>query len=94
MNLMKVIPGSSIGITTLTLELNVRKKKVAYLLLIQFKKSLYSKHLKVIEKHLELYYSRFENCILLSNLNPEITERPMDEFCLIYKFKNLVKNPT
>ena len=48
-----------------------------------------------LEKNLDLYSSRCEKYLLLSDFNSEPSEEnAMIEFCKVYKLKNLVKGPT
>ena len=51
-----------------------------------------SNHLKEIGKNLDNYSSKYENFILLGNLNTEPTESAVRDFCEIYSCKNLFKD--
>ena len=51
-------------------------------------------HLSVIGKLLDYYSSKSENQIFLEDLNSELNENSMEEFCLVYKLKKFVKTST
>ena len=55
-------------------------------------KTLISNHLKEIGKKLDNYSWKYENFILLGNLNTEPTESAVRDFCEIYSCKNLFKD--
>ena len=38
--------------------------------------------------------SKYENFIVLGDFNAEMTNTYMEEFCSVYNFKNLIKDPT
>ena len=51
-------------------------------------------HLKEIGKNLDNYSSKYDNFILLGDLNSEPTESAVRDFCQIYGCKNLIKDNT
>ena len=51
-------------------------------------------HLNTISKQLDALYKKYENILIIGNLNSEISEDVLCEFCCVYNLKNLVKNPT
>ena len=55
-------------------------------------KNLISNHLKEIGKNLDNYSSKYDNFILLGDLNSEPTESAVRDFCQIYGCKNLIKD--
>ena len=57
-------------------------------------KNLISNHLKEIGKNLDNYSSKYDNFILLGDLNSEPTESAVRDFCQIYGCKNLIKDNT
>ena len=57
-------------------------------------KNLISNHLKEIGKNLHNYSSKYDNFILLGDLNSEPTETAVRDFCEIYSCKNLIKDNT
>ena len=75
-------------------ELNFHRKKMASLLSYNPQKLTITKHLDVIGKNLDLYSSRYENYLLLSDFNSELSENGITEFCKVYRLKNLVKGVT
>ena len=57
-------------------------------------KNLISNHLKEIGKSLDKYSSKYDNFILLIDLNSEPTESAVRDFCQIYTCKNVIKDDT
>ena len=49
---------------------------------------------KKLEKGLDYYLSKYENLIVLGNFNAEMSKPHMSEFCALYNFTNLTKEPT
>ena len=76
------------------IEINIRKKKWLLVCTYNPNKNLISKHLKEIGKNLDNYSSKYDNFILLVDLNSEPTESAVRDFCQIYGFKNLIKDNT
>ena len=75
------------------IEINIRKK---WLLVGTYNsnKNLISNHLKEIDKNLDNYSSKYDNFILLGDINSEPTESAVKDFCEIYSCKNLIKDNT
>ena len=73
------------SIESFYIEINQRKKK--WLLVGTY-------NLKEIGKNLENYSSKYDNFILLGDLNSEPTESAVKDFCEIYSCKNLIKDNT
>ena len=67
---------------------------MAFSLHIQSTQKLNFKHLKEIGKNLDNYSSKYDNFILLGDLNSEPTESAVRDFCQIYGCKNLIKDNT
>ena len=72
----------------------MRKKKWLLVCTYNPNKNLISNHLKEISKHLDNYFSKSDNYILLGDLNSEPTESAVRDFCEIYSCKNLIKDNT
>ena len=51
-------------------------------------------HLQEIGKGLDYYSSKYENFIVLGDFNAEMSNPNMSEFCALYNFTNLIKEPT
>ena len=47
-----------------------------------------------LSKKFDFYSSKFENFIVLGDFNTEMTNSHMEEFCSVYNFKSLIKDPT
>ena len=81
------------SIESFYIEINIRKKR---LLVGPYNpnKNLISNHLKEIGKNLDNYSSTYDNFSLLGDLNLELTESAVKDFCEIYSCKNLIKENT
>ena len=55
------------------------------------KKPLISEHLKETGKNLDLLLSKYDNFVLIGDLNAEPTEAVVSKFCEIYILKHLIK---
>ena len=53
-----------------------------------------SRHLEVVSKTLDSYYSKYENVIFLGDFNAGVLETPMTSFCESYNLKSIIKQPT
>ena len=51
------------------------------------------RHLEVVTKILDSYYSKYENVILLWDFNAGVPETPMISFCESYNLKSIIKQP-
>ena len=51
-------------------------------------------HLKELGKATEFYSIKYENIIIMSDFNAEISEPNLASFCTFYNFKNLISKPT
>ena len=51
-------------------------------------------HLQEIGKGLDYYSSKYENFIVLGDFNAEMSNPHMSEFCTLFNFPNLIKEPT
>ena len=81
------------GIENLLVEINLRSK--------EWRSGSYNPHLNLIQNHLvqlskkfDFYSSKYENFIVLGDFNAEMTNTHMEEFCSVYNFKSLIKDPT
>ena len=52
------------------------------------------RHLEVLTKTLDSYYSKYENVIFLGDFNAGVVETPMTSFCESYNLKSIIKQPT
>jgi hypothetical protein len=75
-------------------EINLRKKK--WLLCCSYNphKSFIVNHLNNLGNVLDRYLSAYDNLLILGDLNSEVSESAMNEFCKTYNLGNLVKGPT
>ena len=53
-----------------------------------------SEHLNEIGKNLDLLLSKYDNFMLIGDLNAEPTEAAVSDFCEIYNLKHLIKDKT
>ena len=85
---------SDMSIESFSIEINIRKKKWLLVCTYNPNNSLISNHLKEIGKNLDNYSSKYDNFILLGDLNSEPTESSVRDFCEIYSCKNLIRDNT
>ena len=76
------------------IEINIRKNKWLLICTYNPNKNLISNHLKEIAEKLDNYSSKYDNFILLGDLNSEPTESAVRDFCQIYGCNNLIKDNT
>ena len=77
-----------------SIEINIRKKKWLLVCTCNPNINLISNHLKEIGKNLDNYSSKYDNFILLGDLNSEPTESVVRGSFEIYSCKNLIKDNT
>ena len=82
------------NIECIILEATISKKKWLLIGTYNPSKSLISKHLQTLEKSICHYLSLYDNVIVFGDLNSEIGEEAMDDFCHLYNLKSLIKVPT
>ena len=90
----KSLPLISDNIECIICEITISKKKWLLVGSYNPKKSLISNHLSALSKNLDHYLSSFDNVIIFGDLNSEIREESMSDFCSIYALKSLIKVPT
>ena len=71
---------SDMSIESFSIEINIRKKKWLLVCTYNSNKNLISNHLKEIGKNLDNYSSKYDNFILLGDLNSEPTESAVKRF--------------
>ena len=77
-----------------SIEINIRRKKWLLVCTYNPNKNLISNHLEEIGKNLDNFFWKYDNFILLGDLNSEPTESAIRDFCRIYSCKNLIKDIT
>ena len=75
-------------------ELNLPKKKILMCCWYNPAKSNISSDLSIVRRSLNSYMSSYDNFLVIGDLNSEISEMAMSEFCETYNLQNLVKDPT
>ena len=90
---------SKLILTKMTIEgffvgISLRKKKWVLCCSYNPKTSLISKHLNEIGINLTLLLSKYDNFMLIGDLNAEPTEATVSDFCEIYNLKHLIKDKT
>jgi exonuclease III len=76
------------------LEINLRKTKWLIFGGYNHNKSNIDNYLSILGPALDFYMSKYENWLLIGDLNSELQEHSMNEFCNLYNLHNLVKEPT
>ena len=69
-------------------EINLRKKWWLLCCSLNLKKPLISEHLNEIGKNLDLLLSKYDNFMLIGDLNAEPGEADVSDFCEIYNLKH------
>ena len=85
---------SDMSIERFSIEINIRKKKWFLVCTYNPNNSLISNHLKEIGQNLDNYSSKYDNFIILGDLNSEPTESSIRNFCEICSCKNLIRDNT
>ena len=81
-------------IEAFAIEIKLKKKKWFRISSYNPHKSMIVMHLNSVSKQLDALYKKYENILIIGDLNSEISEDVLCEFCCVYNLKNLVKNPT
>ena len=75
-------------------EINLRKTKWLFFAGYNPYKQFISKFLGSLSIYLDKLINKFDNILLIGDFNSETLESDMHEFCNVYGFKNLIKEPT
>ena len=81
-------------IENIFIEINLRSKKWLISGSCNPKLSHIKNDLEEIGKGLDYYSSKYENFIVLGDFNAEMSNPHTSEFCALYNFTNLIKEPT
>ena len=73
-------------------ELNLRKKMLMYCS-HKLAKSNISSHLSIAGRSLDSYMSSYDNFLVIGDLNSEVSEMAISEFCETYNLQNIIKDP-
>ena len=82
------------SIECIMIEATVAKKKWLIIGAYNPHKATISNYLSVVEKSLNHYLPSYDNVVLLGDLNSEIDEEDLENFCQLYHLKSLIKTPT
>ena len=81
-------------IENIFLEINLRSKKWLICGTYNPKTSYIKNHLQRLSQSLNQYFSKYDNIIALGDFNAEMSNTHLQEFCAIFRLKNLIKEPT
>ena len=84
----------STGIECIILEVSIAKKKWLLMGIYNPQKYLTSSFLNILSSNLDHYLPSYDNVLLFGDFNCEISEVCMNDFCLLYNLKSLIKTPT
>ena len=84
----------STGIECIILELSIAKKKWLLMGIYNPHKNLTPSFIGILSNNLDHYLSSYDNILLLGDFNCQMSEVCMEEFCLLYNLKSLIKTPT
>ena len=76
------------------LELNLRKQRWLIIGAYNPRKENISYFLGHVSKNLHRIMSKYENILILGDFTSAMSEEAMKEFCQLYDFENLIKEPT
>ena len=82
------------AIEAIAIEINLKKRKWILIGSYNPHKEMIKNHLKNMGSLLDDLCLKYENVIIIGDLNSEMHEDPMNIFCTTYNLKNLVKEPT
>ena len=81
-------------IENIILEINLRSIKCVLLCLYNPNINLTAAHLHCLSREIDFYSSKYDNCIVLGDLNTEIANAFLEKFYASYIFKRFIKEPT
>ena len=82
------------GIECIIVELTISKKKRFLCVIYNPHKESTASFLDILSKNLDHFSPSYDNLIIMGDFNSEISELPLEEFCLTYDLKSLIKSPT
>ena len=81
-------------IENLFVEINLRSRKWLLSCSYNPKTNLIADHLHCIGRGIDFYSSKYDNFVVLGDLNTEISNSFVEQFCASYNLKSLIKEPT
>ena len=81
-------------IENLFVEINLRSRKWLLSCSYNPKTNLIADHLHCIGRGIDFYSSKYDNFVILGDLNTEVSNSFMEQFCASYNLKSLIKEPT
>ena len=81
-------------IENLFVEINLRSRKWLLSCSYNRKANLIADHLHCVGRGIGFYSSKYDNSIVLGDLNTEVSNSFMEQFCASYNLKCLIKEPT
>ena len=90
----KLLPTESLPMKGFYVEINLQKKKRLLCCSCNPNKNAIKNHLEILYKGLALYSSKYENFVVLGDLNIGMVNSDMTVFCDTYGLRCLIKEPT
>ena len=81
-------------IENISVEVNLRSRKWLLSCSHNPKTNLIADHLHCIGRRIDFYSSNYDNFVVLGDLNTEISNSFLEQFCASYNLKSLIKEPT
>ena len=81
-------------IENLFVEINLRSRKWLVSCSYNQRTNLIADHLHYIGRRIDFYSSKYDNFVVLGDLNTEISNSFMGQFCASYNLKSLIQEPT
>ena len=82
------------GIECIIVELTISKKKWLLVGIYNPHKQLTVSFLNILSRNIDHYSVSNDNIIIMGDFNMETSDLPLEEFCVIYDLKSLIKSPT
>ena len=90
----KPLPLICDGIECIILEVTISKKKWLLIGAYNPQKAQTKKFLLTLGGNLGHYLPSYDNVVLAGDFNSEASEEVMDDFCILFNLKSLIKSPT
>ena len=90
----KIVSNICSDIEAIIIEINLKKSKWVFICTYCPHKSMIENHMEIISMQLNEYQNKYDNFVIMGDLNSEIGEDAMKDFCSIYNFKSLINTPT
>ena len=74
--------------------MNIKSKKWLLCCTCNLNKSLIENHLRQLQKQLDAFSERYKHFLIMGDFNADFSDLSMTSFCILFKLKSIVKEPT